>query len=1847
MVQGELCLRNSNFGEENKKFTISSKQEKKTKPKLNEKFNIPSSPLTHCKHLAFKKKKHLSRMTHNWSTAPFAALYDAIAKNDPETRESLVQELCDDLISLLVIKEKSESSRKKIESGQLELTDGCIYKVNQAFVENAVQLADSLNIDELIAAEILYYASSNERNSLGTSYLDSAIVAYYTRRDYILQIITYYLCSSITNDTNSAEGSASGSITVLPNDKKKIIEEISKRDNFSINYILKSFKAIEQELIGIKESVERSKLLGTYHDCSPEMKTINYRRNLLFKQYQLLGEILFGYVSNFLADDKKFPVSSFIQILDHVSNFQPEDMFSICYIPGIFVYVSKLESLPDKSVKLLHETLTNSVNNVEKLSETPMKALVFLVLLTHFIDWCKQQPSRITEYEFTSSVDEPMQKCISVGALEQLLSITADTSIITESAKHNLQPFYDFRAFLQQHIPKFLLIRLFDVDQTATTKMKQSLQQQKIAGIDTSDSELIPVYTIPFDIQLADHFISFLVPVLSNFIHSFISTAAFMMTQLRDSEEDSLLSSDDFNLELLTENADLERLYMSMYYLYLGREHYISEFWADTNSASYGFLQWASRCNSPLIMSTFAMLLSALASGTENAVNVFSFLQMTNSNYTSLMTNPRENSTLLTKYSSISWSAIYSTLSYYNDALSKTSEFTIQNISNETMNMGLKSKLPVVTELGEDSIIYISGFFQVLSQVALNSTKARIELLESDNYQLFTILSNLLNMNTTLNGPIMTLLSSLVGDTYSERCKFWQVLDNWLFSSGRNNTFIALPKEKMSKKLSDYQIISGFIDLIAKLLQPLDSSSNIFEPYSHPFPADLGAAVRRPGIWCYIDYLCTEILPEIDSSSMNKEEKASLKFSILNVIEICLSQLDPDLVLNASACHVKDMDYITSTKSIIRYFQAHPGSAILNFVYNDRVFDSLFEICNLGIDRLNELSEESIHIKLLQKSIKIVEMTLSREKFFADELLNILRLPDNNFVDPTTIGMSGLRSFYESFLLNLPFVANLSLYTGSTKLEIAQISLSIIRSITSSKIFGGSSNGLQSNLMKKNRLLSLYETVDESIRIRSAFIDQFESPISSPVSIAVKVSLLQFINNNLSATTKSPTVSHFLLGFDTRKMNFGIADEETTIASNRSLLKSIVNVTKEIVAVFANSVNIEFAPIVICALSLEILLKLCKSDTTGKDVLNYLRTNGESKSPKETSTNFILFLLENSQIINKSVTFSNQAFDGRICTQNKFCSSEGICVFNAFISFRSSLIQLIAIEVHVSALSGSLSLNTKYLQILTHSSGFAAGPSKLMNFLDILDFKTQNMIEKMDKIFAGFDFEYVFRKIKLLDDPVDADYPYDFTVVDKMICLYAKDLQKVLTPEQRKDGFKLFELETKKLKRLITCSLSYDSFKLLVFKYLSAWTLLVQVVVTEAAIKSSKRSSFILEVFQNIIPKIDEYLEVDSTFAEKWISLCVHLMHTYNSDSLRLATSSSELQEKATLDFERLFPIFKVALHGIFLPSSTPLMRSDLYVLAESFLEQTMKSQEVIAELTVFIKSLDKSVFDVICHDSLAGEGSNRITALILLESFVKAILRFQPSQVRENLIFETFCRENYLLLLTQKLKMTDECFSRALSTTVAGSKSHGITIQELLYELTSFKAAVSFLTRIAQTKLGAQQLLRNDIFGVIKECKFLQLDADLGFELNLVESIGDTTAETFTTVTISLDYPLGSAFSLGKTDSAGSEGNLSREKISYYEIFIPIIQLICAVIISLGPQNDTCLLQAASLQQHFSKLISAVLKRELLYERYLAQKSEERHVLAEAEEGAFSKQNVKGLQELTKLFTLFDSLVN
>ncbi|VEU22832.1 DEKNAAC103904 [Brettanomyces naardenensis] len=1562
-------------------------------------------------------------------------------------------------------------------SKTVTFTDGSQFELNDQFCAAALTLSDELNLDEVVAAEILFKASNTEAATLGVQFIDLGRVAYHTRRLYILEIVGYEL--------------SSGNTTL-----------------FSNLDIVSSFKQIEAQLDSVSQSVQRAKLLGTYNSDAVA-KSVAFCRDSLFKQQQLLGEVFWAYLS--IAGHH----TCFTSSLTYLNTLAANDISSLCLLPGIVRYTSSLSSLwKESDIISFHSSVIADTQNPDKLSESPMKALVDTIFLTNFISWCKDDPSRSKQFPFESSVSEPLKRSISIGgSLEMFLCASADTSLVdSANSDTRITPFYDFRSFLQRHIPKLIPVKLLDDDgnaaAAATTK----------------------------EYQLSSHFTSILAPELSSFALSFIANAAFILTDLRDTEEDLLLSSEELDLDAIAENADLERFYVALFYLYSERPSLASQFWLDKSSTAYGFLQWASKCNSPLIISTFCLFLASLASGSDNAINTFNFLQITNEKVATTSTS------LLGKFSSVSWSTIYSSLAYYNKAMKGSTG---------------DSSTTAPTVLGEDSIIFISGMFQVLSEVARNSDQARSGLLLSDDYQLLKILGDFLSNSTPLGGSAMVVLSSLVGQSIEDRYKVWQLLDNWLFWRQIQGHGANRPQDVIRGNLTTFSLVSGFATLVSALLNPQQEDTDPFSLLTSPFPADLGSRVHRPGIWSYLDVISELFVESQTSNNLGSSQRLSLQLTILTLFQRCLSPLDPNLVLNASAAHLKDLDNICANHNVIRYLQSHQGSAVICLLSQPSVHNALFDLASIGIDAVNELAESSVHVILVQKALQVLSMLLDRQLFFSDELLPVLRLTDNPFAAPSDVATSGLASFYDALLLKLPLVAHISLYVSSSKLELASVSLQVLKKIAASSVMSGTS----SDLLSQNRLLTLYETIDESRRIRFAFIEQFESPIEpgDPESLAIKIDILKFLLANL--TGGQLTISHFLLGFDTRRSSLGDANDEGSILSMRSLLRTLVCILKDTAKVLGKSTNVDFSPARLCSLILEVVLKLCEG-SNGTEILQFLRR-----------FNLVFDLLSNAEKVYGDYYWSGKQFDGEYKISNSFVSSgDSSAAITAFTAYRSRLLRLSALELRSVASSGSVSLNLEYVNLLT-DAGLRTGSMKLLDLLDLVEFQPHNRIEKVDDLFAGFNFYYILQKIVMKSSSDQQQTVYDTSIVDDLVSLYGKESQSLglFQKSEKKNTLELFSKEKLQLCQILVCTISFDSLRAEQLEYLRAWSLLVQVLVSDGRMETFKKDNFVVEVLQSVVPKMEDYMRQDGAYAEELVGMCVSLVGSSSYDSSSFSSLAA------------------TAISGISLPQSSPSLRSDFYVLLTSYITRSLSSKPALTDLMILLRSADQRLFHVVCNDSLVAEGSCRISALLLLESIVKATTRLQKSPLESNFVTDVLCKSNYLFLLVQKLKAIDDVIARK-------DPENATSLSSLLYEFTACKTAVYLLIRIAETRFGAQQLLNCGVFSVIKDCRFLSTDPDLGVELSLKEN------ERFIDVRLSLDS----------------------KPVSLCEVLVPIFRLVTAIVISLGPQNKACIQQAGELENYFSKLIEGVLKRE---------------AMGKSEVGS-------GVNELARLFLLMEKLL-
>lgn len=1778
-----------------------------------------------------------------WCSSPFEILYNAILDASRERQMDALRALpSGSLLNLLNYPKKSDSSRQAIESSKVTLTDGIEYQLNESFVGDTIKTANILDLDEKITAEVLLYSLNSDVN-IGVNPVETAIISWYDRKTFILQILSYYL-----NTTSDSQ---------LDQPQHYVINLIKENSKF-FQDILSSMKSIGIELDEIKKEIERSKVLGEYDIENPQMKNISYRRDVLYKQHQLLGEILHGY---FITFTNSISFEEFKSILDHIQTFEPSDIFSLSYFPALMSYVSSLEKIDDVIVDKIHKEFMLNIGNIEKLAEFPFKSIIILSFLTSFIPWCKISNSRSEKYQFQSCVESPMEKVIAIGAFEQFLSICADTSVIEITGEG--KPYYNFRGFFQRHIPSYISLRCMDIDEYATNKLKRHLLS---SGTQTSSQleEMKPLYSTIHESKPNSHFIEFVITSLHNFVFDFVSNAAFMLTSLRDQEEDMLLSEEN-DIEGVAENADLERAYLGMFYLYCKRPGLGASFWANSessysNNVLYGFLQWGSKCNSPLIMASYSMLLSALSSDESNSENVFAFLQSTNSDsmqmngHNGSIRGMRNTSGLLLKYGSVSWSTIYSSLAYYNTQLkningsgSNQPNFAVGQKSIDS-NVELKA---VVAELGEDSVIYLSSLFHILISVSKHSPKARKELLESDDGQLIGLLQVLLVSvsENVIKGAVLNVLSFLIGsDSLYEvsqvtnevnnkfekdiREKIWKVLDSWLFQNTLNNS----PRDKLAKELTSYPLISGFTNLLSALMSSYPGFDSISDPSSHSFAVSI---FNSSFVSLYIEFLITDVFPFIEYSGVDnivsESEKKNLQLNVLRLISKLLNSFNPLFIETCQASGLKEIDktiFYNITGGIVGFLQSHPGSATLKSLYQNPVYEAIFRIVNVGVDNLNQFVSNSIELELLQEALSVVELILKRDTFYVNDLVPVLRLKDNQYMDPAAIGSgtSGLRNFYDAFLLNLKVVGNLSLYVSSSHSAIAKTSLDIFRYLSTSKLFDSSVIHGSGNFTSSNRpkMLIMLETIDESQRIRESWIQQYEfvkyDDDDANLSIGIKLSMLEFLVEDLKkssspsngySTNSSSSISHFLLGFDTKRFDLGSSDVLGFVNSSRSLLRAIVSSLSEAILML-NSSTISHAHVRIAYLSTSILLILSKSKTLGHSVLEWLREHSEQ--------DLIFQFLKNSGFVNTMTNWSGERFNENVCIENDFAAKgDSMSTLIFFVNFRSCIFELLTQILNDALSHGNFKLVTYYVDLLTNCTGYGTDLNKILEFLDVTALQTNVSIAKVDDVFSNFDFRFIMENTKLQTVQHNGSY-YDLSIVDQMISLLAKD-QSWSVRTSSIDRATLLLYGKEKLKRIILCSLNNDEFNWSFLEYLKSWSLLTQFVANKGFEyqNSSTKSNFILEVFQSVIPRADEYLENNTTYAEILVSMCANLLNVYVTERDNDFKDSKEIITKSTIDARRLFPLFQLCIKGIISSHSTLSLRSDLYILGEKYLEATMINKDIImsTDILIFMKSVDTKLYEIIFNDSIVGDFQNKIGSLLFLKSFLKCLARSSNQnksitkentqngydvengiQISEKFISDIFCTGNYIPALIQQLKTTNDLFTTKARYSISDGEVH--------FQLVSYKLTIGFLTILAQSRVGAQKLLQSNIFKEIRECEFLNADIDFGWNFNILQFSTSDNMRTRTLVELK--------------DS---------KKISMYEILILVFQLITTLIITLGPSNEQLAKEVSITEKHFEMLIQSVFKKEIL--------ADEMYPSDRIDSGI----DVKRIKKLTELFALLSAL--
>ncbi|CAH6718269.1 nucleoporin Nup192p [[Candida] jaroonii] len=1566
----------------------------------------------------------------NWSNDLLIDCYDSIYF-DQRVDESLLRSIKEELTSMFKYPKKDPNTKNQMieNKSPVEFSNGDKFKLNQQFIESSILLSNELDLNELHTAEILYHG--NKSNIDGVDFVDTGKQYYFKRFEYALNILGYL----ITN---------------------KKLNLIVTDYNELLTNLIESFNNIYRILNNLEDLVNKMNVTNSWNESS--LNSILYTKQELFQLHELLGQIYYNLIENYFD---KFNLASFNTMITHIkSNISDDDLLIVHYLPGILNFVNKFEKLPESDIISLHKQITTSLNedfklvsindDIIDLTNSKLKSfevLIDFIILTNLVNWCKNTKN-YEKFDFDNDFLKYFQICLNYGVFENLLRFTSETSNDETIKYFEINNLCDFKFNLQKNFPNLKLI-----------KFHSEKLQLKISKVFKDD--LLPIYW---------HY----------FFKNFIDNVAIILTQLRDNEEDFLLSSinkqkkskeiqdnndksliginsievseDNFEIDFeeIYLRSDLERFYLSFVYTYNFRPVIGDLIWGndEINNDLIGFIMWGVNNNSsPLITATFCLLLSSLTTNGDNSSNKIFEILINN------------NSIKKIDYSKISIDSIYESLNYYLDSLNDNLE-TDSTMSKSLLNDQLKKFNEILIELSNDSMIFINGFLNLITSIISNlndnferSKEIKINLfnrfkpiiigfLKFDNLIINSKLKSNSNTIILINETNRIQLINLIFNflkSFNEptlNLEIWKILDNWMFHNYIDDEKISTSsKIKFTKNnitiknafkinLIDLTNILNFTDLIQSLLLKKSVDFTRIQ-YELLYPKDLGFNYRlnnEIGIWPYLEFIIVEVFQN-SNKVVDNDIKHHLQGTLIEIFQHSIDQIDWEFLIDTLPTITEfDNNSLIKEETFNTFIKLHQSISILNYLYDEKSLKVIFQI----------IEDEKPN---LSNSLNLLETLINLQEIFRKLLPIVKSSSPLNVYYPKNFNSPNV---FELINFNNEIITKLGLLINHNDDEVVEKSMDLLNTINN-----------DSNL-NENKLFTIYINSPDSLNLKYSMINQFLNG-----DIKIKFKILNFIIKDLAKNGKQPCISHFILGYKIQG-NYLILEDKNLL---KNLLDLLISTLDSISTIdYNNGINIiDYNSVKVSSLILNIIIKLSENPVSST-ILSFIRNN---------EINLFEKLMTTQSKINLQTIWNEENFNGNLLTTNSFTDSKiSTKTFFQFFNYRILVLKFLTIEFHNLSQNKAIYLKNQYLDFLLNENNFLNNNYKILNFLDLLNFKFTHFERFNYQKFPKFNINSVLNEI--ISDGERSDDFFNNTIIVKL---------------------NNFGIETNELSKFMEDFINFENLKKFQLSYLHNWVQLIEVIINDGNLSPKNYQNFILEILSNILPKINEFFETDDIiFSEELISLCVLLFNNY------FETNNEEIF------IERLLILLSTTVKGIKSLNSTIKLRNDLYILLNNFLIKILKidNKNLLMKVIDIFKKIDLNFLDILINDLIVNENSIKVISIILLENLIHLFNKFD-----DNYLINKLINNNSLLLIVRLIKRIDE---------ILEFDDNINNLSSILYELTIFKSILNLLIRISTIRQGSSYLIQSELFSIIKNCKIFQIDFDLNinFKFNNINKFNN-----------------------------------------------------------------------------------------------------------------------------------------
>jgi nuclear pore complex protein Nup205 len=634
----------------------------------------------------------------------------------------------------------------------------------------------------------------------------------------------------------------------------------------------------------------------------------------------------------------------------------------------------------------------------------------------------------------------------------------------------------------------------------------------------------------------------------------------------------------------------------------------------------------------------------------------------------------------------------------------------------------------------------------------------------------------------------------------------------------------------------------------------------------------------------------------------------------------------------------------------------------------------------------------------------------------------------------------------------------------------------------------------------------------------------------------VKLRVLDFLNSCLAAVSIRPTIAHILLGFSCGSNTVHIA-EDSLWSNGQSLFHAILLLGVEYPDNDGDSYLAWRSALK--TRCWDVLQKLWRSPLTSATVMQELRDNE-------------LLFIEAPQLV--PITL-DVPWEGMSLAQGLEAHTGDVSLFFAdapalalqnFLQRRAAFLDYESRELRLTVKEGMPTMRSRIQSVLLGTTiRPGEDPTPNPNIFDLFDFieftYPDRSLPDQHRFFEGVN-------LMSCQEEKEGVVQYSRSLLEQVILLKMKYWRKEgsIAPVTGYDASTpaeaLLAAEAALMEEAYVLLAVFDDWnrRQQLLRYhrdiLQSWVQVLMVAVHSCDFDNASRSSFILQTIQAILPKLEQAYNADIFTALQLAGLAEALVQ-------KIDFESTAFDKTGDFANDRLSQLFRAALAGVYSPITTPELREYCYQICFRYIHGTSNkatANTLLGRHTMnAIKNCGSHLIETICDDAYSGQGTCKVSALLLLNAMVAIATRQQSKYV-----LETFVTLNFVGVLVDNLKHIPEELRAAAAPQVTALLSY-------------YDASLALLLRICQSRLGAAYVLNAGLFPSIRDSQIFAVDPDIGLEFDDAKALK-----------------------------------------KYYDLMLSVLRVVNAAVIARGRQNDQTVFQAREFLKENRHSMVAIFKR-------------------------------------------------